>query len=201
MSRIEIQVSDSKAQEALQQVVNTLDDTTSVMAGISLALLGVTEQAFAQGGYPVKWTDLAARTKAARAKRGTWPGQILQDSGQLAASITPESGRDFAQIGTNKVQAAALQFGAVIHHNAYAIKQRLRTDAKGNLQRQGKDGKLKNLAVYAGKRHKRAVERVATVPAHDVIIPARPFLPVDAGGGLTRPALEAVMAVLEQALK
>ncbi len=183
----------------LDEIVNQLDDPTPIMAGISLAMLSVTERTFAQGGYPTPWVDLSPRTKAARAKRGTWPGQILQDSGQLAASIMPSHGRDFAQISTNKVQAAAMQFGAVIHHDAYSIKQHLRTDAKGNLQRQGSTGREKNLAVYAGKRHKRKVERVATVPAHDVEIPARPFMPITEDGQLTEPAIDAIMDVLDGA--
>lgn len=199
-TRLEFQISDSTVLDRLGKIVATLDNTAPIMNQISLVLLAQTEQAFAKGGSPVAWQALSGRTIKERTRRGTWPGQILQDSGQLAASITASSGKDFAQIGTNKAYAAIHQFGGVIHHNAYLIKTRLRTDAKGNLMRQGKEGKAKNLAVFARSSHKRVTERVAEHPAHDTIIPARPFLPIDADGKLTQSALAAVMAVFDDAL-
>jgi phage virion morphogenesis protein len=193
---IEIQITGGQVIDQLEKVRAALQNTAPLMSRISLVLLAQTEQAFAKGGVPA-WHPLSARTIKDRTKRGTWPGQILQDSGQLAASITPSSGADFAQISTNKAYAAIQQFGGVIHHNAYSIKQNLRTDAKGNLLRQGKDGKAKNLAVFAKAGHKRVTERVAEHPAHDSMIPARPFMPVDADGSLTQPALTAVLAAFD----
>ena len=200
-TRLEFQVSDSTVLDRLGQIVTRLDDTAPIMNQVSLVLLAQTEQAFAKGGSPVAWQDLSGRTIKERTRRGTWPGQILQDSGQLAASITASSGKDFAQIGTNKAYAAIHQFGGVIHHDAYSIKTRLRTDAKGNLMRQGTEGKAKNLAVFAKASHKRVTERVAEHPAQDIVIPARPFLPIDDSGKLTRPTLAAVMAVIDGAFK
>lgn len=199
-TKLELQVSDTKVLERLNQIVTTLGNTAPLMNEISLVLLAQTEQAFAQGGNPVPWEALSARTIKDRSRRGTWPGQILQDSGQLVASVTASSGRDFAQISSNKAYAAVMQFGGVIHHDAYSIKTKLRTDAKGNLLRQGDEGKKKNLAVFAKKSHKRAVERIAEHPAHDVTMPARPFMPIDASGTLTQPALTAIMDVLDGAL-
>lgn len=58
-----------------------------------------------------RWKDLAPSTKSARKKVGKWPGQILQVSGQLAASITYQVTGNNLEIGTNKVQAALLQHG------------------------------------------------------------------------------------------
>lgn len=57
------------------------------------------------------WQDLSPATKSARKKAGKWPGKILQVSGQLAASITGEVKGNDLEIGTNKTQAALMQFG------------------------------------------------------------------------------------------
>ncbi len=48
-------------------------------------------------------------TPAMRNKRGKWPGPKLQVSGQMAASLVTAHGKDFAQVGTNKVYAAMQQ--------------------------------------------------------------------------------------------
>ena len=77
---------------------------------------------------------------------------------------------------------------------------RLRTDAKGVLLRQGDEGKLAKLAVFARASHKRAVERSYQGKDYTINIPARPVLPVDAAGNLTPSALEAVLRVVESAL-
>ncbi|HDH51237.1 MAG TPA: phage virion morphogenesis protein [Nitrospirae bacterium] len=58
-----------------------------------------------------KWKPLAPATIKARSKRGTWPGKILQESGELMASISKAVTNDSVRIGSNKVQAAIMQFG------------------------------------------------------------------------------------------
>lgn len=70
-----------------------------------------------EGGDPweggaEKWPDLEDVTKKLREKRKTWPGQILRDSGQLAASIHKEVFESSVVVGTNKEYAATHQFGA-----------------------------------------------------------------------------------------
>lgn len=59
-----------------------------------------------------RWADLAERTKAARAKKGKWPGKKLQMSqGGLAASISKSVQGNLVTVGTNKAYAAIHQFG------------------------------------------------------------------------------------------
>lgn len=79
-----------------------------------------------------------------------------------------------AAIGSNVKYAALHEFGGVVHHPARAGSVRLRTDARGNLLRQGANGKL---AVFAKKSHKRAKTVSYQGQAYDVTYPARrPFL-------------------------
>ena len=65
-------------------------------------------------GGNTRWADLAESTKAARAKKGKWPGKKLQMSaGGLAASISKTvTGKDVT-VGTNKVYGAIHQFGGM----------------------------------------------------------------------------------------
>jgi phage virion morphogenesis protein len=193
---LQIDVKDDGMQAKLNALIAQMSDLSPIMSGIANELVAQTEKNVAAGGLP-KWHPLATSTIKERTRRGTWPGQILQDSGQLAASITPSSGSDFAQISTNKTYAAIHQYGGVIHHNAYSLIKHLRTNAKGELERQGKDGKLKNLAVFAKEKHKRVKKVIAEHPEHDTLMPARPFLPITPDGKLTPSALDAVMKILD----
>lgn len=198
--KLSIKVNEGGIEAKLKQLIASMSDLSPVMHNISLTLQEQAEQNFTKGGMPT-WHPLASATIKERSRHGTWPGQILQESGQLAASVTASSGRDFAQIGTNKAYAAIHQYGGVIHHNAYSLIQHLRTNAKGDLLRQGTEGNLKNLAVFAKPSHKRVKKVIAEHPAHDVSMPARPFMPVDANGKLSPSALEAVMRILDTAFE
>jgi len=58
-----------------------------------------------------KWKPLSPATIKQRARKGYWPGKILQQAGQLAASISKKVSGDSVSIGTNKIYAAIQQFG------------------------------------------------------------------------------------------
>ncbi len=103
----------AKVLEVLDTLVERCLDMTEPMAGIAEILAGATERAFADQADPETgeaWPALSERYLAMRPSRQG--GQILQASGQLAASVLPDSGKNFAQIGTNKVYAPTHQFGA-----------------------------------------------------------------------------------------
>ena len=76
-----------------------------------------TEENFKNEGRPDKWTYLAEPTKKQRKKKGHWPGQILQVSGQLAASINTYYDNDSAVIGSNLAYAAIHQLGGQAGRN------------------------------------------------------------------------------------
>ena len=69
-----------------------------------------TEENFKEEGRP-KWQDLAESTKKQRKKKGTYPGLILQVTGQLASSVNTYYDDDSAVIGSNLDYAAIHQLG------------------------------------------------------------------------------------------
>ncbi len=136
------------------------------------------EENFAQQGRP-RWRDLAPATVARRAKERTWPGKILQRRGRLAASISPGSTATSAWVATNLAYAAIHQFGGTIERAPYGGSVRLATDRRGNLLRQGRNGKL---AIFAKDRRKNArAVRFETGP-YSILIPARPYLAITRAG-------------------
>ena len=83
-------------------------------------------------------------------------------------------------IGSNVVYAAIHEFGGIIYHPARAGKVRLRTDANGQLLRQGgavtdSYGNVtqSNLAIFAAGHHKRAKEVAYQGKAYEQVIPER----------------------------
>ncbi len=192
---LEIKIATRPIQARLDRLVRVLADPTPINAGIAVELLSQTEQSFEDEGPG--WQKLRPRTIKARDKQGMWPGKILQVTNALARSYVSGYGRDYALVGSNLVYAAIHHHGGDIQREGRAGTVRLRTDAKGALLRQGKNGKL---AVFARRSHKRAAERSFEAKAYTIKMPARPALPVDAAGNLTPRALDAIVGVLERAL-
>lgn len=203
-ARIEIDTGVAAAK--LAEAQKLLADGRGMFRQIAQVLEAETERNFEAQGRPA-WVPLKAPTIAARQKRNNGGSvlRILQDRGILAASISTDYGADFAQVGANTPYAAIHQLGGSIERAPYSTKTRLRTDAKGNLLRQDKDGKL---AVFAKDRHKRVRESWHEVGAFTVNIPARPYLPFlgSAHSGVLQPEaeksiLDIVTAAIEASLR
>jgi len=111
---MKIEVDATHALKGLSEISSKVNDMSTLMGNLAGFLADVTEDAF-QGEYDPNnndgWAGLLPVTVKARQRKGHWPGKILQDDGNLASSITTSHGNDYAQIGTNKVYAAAHQFG------------------------------------------------------------------------------------------
>jgi len=88
--------------------------------------------------------------------------KILTLRGDLRRYIRYQPDGDAAVVGTNLPYGAIHQFGGTIEQPERQSTVRLRSVA----------GRV----LFAGQRHKRAVEKSVTIPAHDVVIPARPYL-------------------------
>ncbi len=181
----EINIEDLGALGALDRLAQAGRKMSPVMRVIAQELERQTEKNFAAEGRP-KWMGIKPR-------KGREGGQILQDTGQLAASITISSDANSATVGSNKVYAAIHQFGGDINKAAQSRLVRHRTDAKGNLLRSA-HLKGKGL-IFAKDSHKRAVARWFEQGAHTIHIPARPFLPVDAQGNLQPEAEQNIISL------
>lgn len=107
---IEIKFGDKALRSRLKKLAGRSVDLSVVLRQISHDMLDAVEENFAQQGRP-RWKPLAESTIARRKKRGTWPGRILQEHGELAAAVTPFSSTNEAGVSVAKRYAAIHQFG------------------------------------------------------------------------------------------
>jgi len=138
-------------------------DMTPLMQRISGILGSGIERNFEAEGRP-KWPDLAESTKKARARRGKWPGQILQVSGHLATSVQEFFSPTRAGAGTNKIYAAIQNFGGTIIQHPRSQKVYFRANEK--------TGEIGNRFVRKSKSN---YSQWATSGERRITIPARPF--------------------------
>lgn len=140
---------------AMRRAADEMGNGRPLMRSVAGIMVRAVEDNFKQEGRP-KWQDLRPGTKMARAKQGTWPGQILQrTAGGLANSIQEQFDARNAVVGTNKIYAAIHQFGGKTR--AHVIR-----------------AKNKRALSFGG-----IVVRSVNHPGSD--IPARPFLRLTPG--------------------
>jgi len=108
---IEIKIDNSEVTRKLLELAHKTENLRPLMKDIAGIFASSTEDNFKDEGRPDKWTDLADITKAQRKKKGHWPGQILQVTGQLASSVNTQYDNDSAVIGSNLDYAAIHQLG------------------------------------------------------------------------------------------
>lgn len=95
---------DGEVRAALTRLELASRNMGDAMKAIAASLADEVEENFEQQGRP-RWQALKNPSEK---RQG---GRILQDSGQLAASISTRSNRNMAMVGTNKVYGAIHQFG------------------------------------------------------------------------------------------
>jgi phage virion morphogenesis protein len=139
------------------------------------ALLNSTRERAQQQVDPAgrRWAALSPGYKKWKDKKRPGLPILKFDNHLLGDQLSYQVSGNTVLVGTNAPYGAAHQFGGTFAHKLKPGKVRLRTDAKGNLLRQGKDGRL---AVFAKKSHKRAVERSYDGKDYSVTMPARAFL-------------------------
>ncbi len=198
---IKADINGGDAGARISEAIARLQDGRPLFQRIAATLERETEANFEAQGRPA-WAPLSKSTIASRLKRNNGGSvlRILQDRGILASSISSDYGPDFALIGAGgaaRAYAAIHQFGGTIDRAPYSTKVRLRTDAKGNLVRQGAEGSAKGRAMFAKDSHKRVRESWHAVDAYQVTIPARPYLPFTGSSATATLQPEAARSVLE----
>lgn len=109
---IKIVVDDADVRVLLGRIAGRVHNMSPIMRVIAGDLHDEVEENFEKEGRPTKWQDLAESTKKQRAKKGKWPGKILQVSaGGLAPSITPGSNVKAAWASSNKAYSAIQNLG------------------------------------------------------------------------------------------
>jgi len=152
MDVIGLKIDSERPLRAMEMLRVACLDASPAMRAVQGDMERAVERNFASEGRPA-WVGLAAGTIAARIRRGTWPGKILQQTGQLASSIEGRSNSTSAMVGTNLVYAAIHQLGG-------------KTKAHTITARKAK-------ALHFGGIFRRQVRHPGSK------IPARPFLALD----------------------
>lgn len=181
-TRLTIDYDDADVRSAIGNAMTQLDNPQPLFESIGAGLLNSTQARFRKDGQAspegIDWAALSPRYAVQKERKR--PGQpILSYDGYLQ-KVVYQVRPDGVEVGSNLPYAARQQFGGTFAIPARQGKARLRTDASGKLLRQGGKGRALNLAVFARKEHKQAVERSFTIPAHSITTPARPFLGVSA---------------------
>jgi phage virion morphogenesis protein len=120
MSDITLNHNGAEIAALFNQLLSRGTDLTPVMRQIAGVLEDAAEQSFESESSPdgSPWPDLSDDTKLLRSERGYWPGQILQRSGRLAASIESDFDDASASVGTNVIYAAIQYYGGVTSPNS-----------------------------------------------------------------------------------
>lgn len=107
---INIEFDLSPLNEALRRLSERAGDLAPVMRRVAGIMMDEVEENFARQGRP-QWKALSEKTIRQRAKKGYWPGKILQMRGELAASVQENSTPESAAVSTNRRYAAIQHLG------------------------------------------------------------------------------------------
>lgn len=112
---IDIKFNDLEVQSALNVLIRRAQDQTELMRQVSAIFEDATAGAFASESDPstgIAWDPLSAVTLALRPERMGAPILNATGSAGLLGSISTDHGKDYAEIGTNRIYAPTHQFGA-----------------------------------------------------------------------------------------
>lgn len=154
---IKITIDDKEVQSLLNSLSRKVTDMSPLMRQIANIMHNdAVEKNFEQEGRP-KWKP----SKRAQ-KQG---GKTLQDTGQLAASISQQYTSNSAVVGTNKKYAAIHQFGGTIQIPARDRILHFKTYTKGKFKGRTLFARNNKRATYGMKVH---------IKAYKVTMPPRP---------------------------
>ena len=108
---VEIEINIENLDESLTRLIKLGRDLTPINRGIAGILADIPERAFREQEDPATGEAWAKLSPVTVQRRGA-STPILQVSGQLAASMQSEYGRDFSRVYTNKEYATTMFFGA-----------------------------------------------------------------------------------------
>lgn len=112
MSTIRIELNNSELIDNINRLADSLDDLSEPMRFVAHTLESATDKAFIDETDPTtgeRWQALSDGYVKANPHRAG--GQVLQDTTTLAKSISSESNKQWAQIGSNQPYAAIHHFG------------------------------------------------------------------------------------------
>lgn len=108
---ITIDINDAPVLDVLGQLLRRANDLTPAFGDIAEYLYESTRSRIERGGPAPDGTPWAPLSPAYQRRKKKNQDKILILNGYLLGSIHPEYGPDFAIVGTNRIYAAAQQFG------------------------------------------------------------------------------------------
>ena len=164
---MKISLNDKALKQVQQKLKDKRSSTRKLMVKINGIMMDEVEENFAQEGRP-KWKPLAKATLKNKKRRG---GKILQDTRQLANSISGSVTETQSIVGTNKKYAAIQQKGGEIN-----VASRSEIHVRS---RRAKDSPRGKKGTFSGGKKS---GQGFTFKAFKIIIPARPYLLISAIG-------------------
>lgn len=163
--RIEINIEEARAN--LNALLERMSNPRPFYLAVGNLLVGSVGENFRRETGPdgTPWAPLSAATIKARQRRGKSAIAILRETGVLAGSIASEVADDGVRVGAVPAYAAIHQFGGTIDMPARTSKI---------YRRQNKDGSFGRR--FAKRKNKTTVATDVEIGAHQIKIPARPYL-------------------------
>ncbi len=167
MTGISYEIDASEALAGVEELKRRLAQSAGFYKNVGDYLVFSTKETFDRETSPdgQPWKPLLPSTIKGRVSRGRSPNGILRESGDLAGSINAQAGSAEVKIGSNVEHAAIHQLGGTIKKPA--------RQGEIFLKRNERTGEIGNRFVKKSKSN--AVQDV-TIPAHEITIPARPYL-------------------------
>lgn len=148
-----------QAEDKLDQIIQFIEGSQQQLYNlIGHVLIQEINESFVTATDPwgTAWQPLKSRK-----------GQPLRDTGRLKSSITYQVYQDFVEVGTNLNYAPYHQFG---------FSRDVSVSQKTLYFRLNADGSVGHRFV---KKHKSNFEQTVNVKAHNITVPARPYLPIN----------------------
>jgi len=167
---VQIRVRDAEVQATLSAAQRIVENTAPIMAAIAPYLVFSTQRHIeTEQGPTERWDELSPRTAKQRiGNRLRGYENILRVSGRLYASITGDSGLDYAAVGSNLAYAKIHQLGGTVD-----MPERTQTIY------QNYDARKDRFDARFRSKKKSNFAREVKVGSHQVDIPARPYLYID----------------------
>lgn len=156
--KLDLKVDLSAYDATLLKLIRATTKRHDLMTALAGTMLDAVEENFQQEGRPkwLGWSPAYAKKRAG--------GKILQKTGRLAASIRAAITNDAATVGSNVRYARIHNEGGEIKHEARTTNLYFKQHKNGSVSRQ-----------FVKKRNSNFVQS-ATIGAHTVKMPARPYL-------------------------
>lgn len=164
---IRIEIDEEEARRNLNELLARMSNPRPFYEAAGNILVRSVGENFQRQSAPdgTPWMPLRPATIRARHRRGRSAIAILRETGILAGSIFHQVDDDGVRVGSPVEYAAIHQFGGTIDMPARAGKIYRRQFADGSFGRR-----------FAKRKNKTSVATEVAIGAHQITIPARPFL-------------------------